>query len=74
MVTAIATDGMLVGPDLALLRGASPGCRYPSSPQEGSAASTTSAAVRDTGAEAVVIGRAFYEDRFTLQEAIEAAA
>lgn len=74
MVTAVATDGMLTGPDLVLLERVIDRSGLPviASGGVGSLADVT--AVRDLGAEAVVIGRALYEGRFTLADAITAAA
>lgn len=73
MVTGIAADGMLSGPDLGLLEWAAATAGVPVIASGGVASLDDIAAVRRVGAEAVVIGRALYEGRFTLSEALEAA-
>lgn len=73
MVTAIATDGMLTGPDLALLRRVIARVEVPVIASGGVGSLDDLRAIRDAGAEAAVIGRALYDDLFTLQEAMDAA-
>ena len=75
LVTGIASDGMMSGPDLDLLarmRAAAPGFVLIGSGGVGSIADLI--ALRDAGAEGAIVGRALYEHRFTLPEAIEALA
>ena len=70
LVTGIETDGMMTGPDLELLvrvRSATPGCRLIASGGVGSLDDLD--ALVDVGADAVVIGRALYEGRFSLEAA-----
>ena len=74
MITAVATDGMLAGPDLTLLRWALGRIEVPIIASGGVGSLDDIRAVAALGAEAIVIGRALYEQRFTLPEAIEAAA
>ena len=74
LVTQVSRDGTLEGPDLHL---------YERLERESNAAVIASGGVRDagdlralaeTGVEAVVVGRALYEGRLTLAEALEAVA
>jgi phosphoribosylformimino-5-aminoimidazole carboxamide ribotide isomerase len=74
MVTAVATDGMLTGPDLPLLEEMLARMETPIIASGGVGTLADIRAVRDLGAEAIVVGRALYEGRFTLGEAINAAA
>jgi phosphoribosylformimino-5-aminoimidazole carboxamide ribotide isomerase len=74
LATGIARDGMMTGPDLDLLsrlRGAAPEVALIASGGVGSLDDVR--AVRAAGFEAVIIGRALYEGRFTLEEALRAA-
>ena len=73
MVTSVTADGMLLGPDLGLIRSVAsrPGVRLIAS--GGIATLDDVRAVAASGAEAAVIGRALYEGRFTLTEAMAAA-
>jgi phosphoribosylformimino-5-aminoimidazole carboxamide ribotide isomerase len=73
MVTSVAGDGMLSGPDLALLSDIVGAARLPVIASGGVGTIDDVTAVRGLGVEAVVIGRALYEGRFTLTEALEAA-
>lgn len=73
MVTSIARDGTMEGPDLPLVatvREASPNLKIIAS--GGVADLADLAALALGGCEAVVVGRALYEKRFTLEEAITA--
>jgi len=70
LVTSIAQDGMLSGPDLETLKQA---CQHPnvkviSAGGIGSINDLT--ALKRIGAQGAVIGKALYEGRFTLKEAI----
>ena len=74
-ITAIARDGSMSGPDLALLdevRTAIPGAAIIASGGISSAADITELATR--GFDAAILGRALYEGAFTLPEALAAAA
>lgn len=70
LVTAIARDGMLTGPDIDLLarvRDMVPDADLIASGGVGSLGDLQ--AVRNLGADAAVVGRALYEGRFTYAEA-----
>lgn len=74
MVTSIAQDGTMAGPDLSLVaavREACPGLKIIASGGVGELSDLTALAA--AGCEAVVVGTALYEKRFTLEEAIAAA-
>ncbi len=71
LVTGIGTDGTMRGPDLALLesvRAAAPELRLIASGGVGSLADLR--LLGETGVEAAIVGRALYEGRFTLREAL----
>jgi phosphoribosylformimino-5-aminoimidazole carboxamide ribotide isomerase len=75
LATGIETDGTMSGPDLALLRrfrSAAPGSRLIASGGVGSLDDLD--AVAAVGADAVIVGRALYEGRFRLAEAIRHAS
>ena len=70
LITSIAQDGMLSGPDLETLKQA---CLYPNvkviaAGGIGSLEDLT--ALKRIGAEGAVIGKALYEGKFTLRDAI----
>jgi len=72
LATGIETDGMMTGPDLELLarfRSAALGSRLIASGGVGSLDDLD--ALVQLGADAVVVGRAFYERQFTFESAIE---
>ena len=72
LATGIETDGMMSGPDLELLarfRSAALGSRLIASGGVGSLDDLD--ALVELGADAVVVGRALYERRFTFEQAIE---
>ncbi len=74
LVTGIRSDGMMTGPDLEVLaavRTAAPGMALIGSGGVGRLDDL--GALREAGAEAAIVGRALYEERFTLPEAIAAA-
>ncbi|MGB5732758.1 MAG: HisA/HisF-related TIM barrel protein [Acidimicrobiia bacterium] len=74
LATGIETDGMMTGPDLELLsrfRSAAPRCRLIASGGVGSLDDLDALAA--LGADAVVVGRALYERRFTFEDAVERA-
>lgn len=70
LATGIETDGMMVGPDLTLLerfRAMAPSCRLIASGGVGTLEDFD--ALVTLGADAVVVGRALYEQRFTFEQA-----
>lgn len=71
LVTSIAQDGMLNGPDLQTLSQATlyPNAKIVAAGGIGSIGDL--AALKEIGVEGAVIGKALYERRFTLKEAIE---
>ncbi len=71
--TDIARDGMLVGPDLAGARAiAAAGARVIVS--GGVATLDDLRAIRDAGLAGAIVGRALYEGRFTVAEALQAVS
>jgi len=71
LVTSITKDGTLSGPDLDTLREA---CQYPSVEviaAGGIGGLNDLAALKRVGVEGAVIGKALYEGRFTLKEALK---
>jgi phosphoribosylformimino-5-aminoimidazole carboxamide ribotide isomerase len=74
LVTGIERDGVLGGPNTEILetaRGIAPGLSLIASGGVGSLDDL--AMLRDRGYEAAIVGRALYENRFTLEEAIGVA-
>jgi phosphoribosylformimino-5-aminoimidazole carboxamide ribotide isomerase len=74
LVTGISRDGTMEGPDLDLLeavRSEAPALRLIASGGVGSLDDL--AALKSTGVESVIVGRALYEGRFSLGEAIGTA-
>ncbi len=71
LITSIAQDGMLTGPDLQTLSGATlfPGAKIIAAGGIGSIGDL--AALKQIGCEGAVIGKALYEGRFTLREALQ---
>lgn len=72
LVTGIAGDGTLAGPDLGLLSGvraAAPRLGLIGSGGVGSLDDLV--ALRDAGAEGAIVGRALYEGRFSLRAALD---
>jgi len=72
LVTSITKDGTLSGPDLGTL---SEACRYPNVEiiaAGGIGSLNDLIALKRVGVAAVVVGKAFYEDKFTLKEALKA--
>jgi phosphoribosylformimino-5-aminoimidazole carboxamide ribotide isomerase len=70
LITSIAADGMLQGPDLETLSDA---CAYPGVKvlaAGGIGSLGDLVALKQVGVEGVVVGKALYEGRFTLKEAI----
>jgi len=71
LITSIAQDGMLNGPDIQTLSAAA---EYPNAKiiaAGGIGRIGDLAALKDIGVEGAVIGKALYEGRFTLKEALE---
>ncbi len=71
LITSIAHDGMLQGPDLETL---SEACTYPGVKviaAGGMGSLGDLVALKNVGVEGVVVGKALYEGRFTLKEAIK---
>lgn len=72
--TDISRDGMLVGPDLDGARAiGSLGCRVIASGGVGDLSHVKAAASAKEGVDGLIIGKALYENRFTLNEALAAA-
>ncbi len=71
LITSIAQDGMLTGPDLHTLSQATlhPNAKIIAAGGIGSIGDL--AALKDIGVEGAVIGKALYEGKFTLKEAIQ---
>jgi phosphoribosylformimino-5-aminoimidazole carboxamide ribotide isomerase len=71
LITSIAQDGMLNGPDLQTLNAATlyPGAKILAAGGIGSIGDLV--ALKEIGVEGAVIGKALYEQRFTLKEAIK---
>jgi phosphoribosylformimino-5-aminoimidazole carboxamide ribotide isomerase len=70
LITSIAQDGTLSGPDLKTLKQA---CQYPNAKviaAGGIGSLNDLTALKRIGVEGAVIGKALYEGRFTLKEAI----
>lgn len=71
LVTDVSRDGVLTGPNLTLIKAlvdARPDLQFQAS--GGVAAIGDFAALRNAGAGAVIVGRALYERRFTLEDAL----
>jgi phosphoribosylformimino-5-aminoimidazole carboxamide ribotide isomerase len=71
LVTSITQDGMLSAPELETLKQA---CQYPNAKviaAGGVGSINDLRALKRIGVEGAVIGKALYEDRFTLKEAIK---
>jgi phosphoribosylformimino-5-aminoimidazole carboxamide ribotide isomerase len=73
LVTQVARDGTLEGPDLALYEGLVGRTEIPILASGGVRHADDLRALSATGVEAVVVGKALYEGRLTLAEAMEAA-
>jgi phosphoribosylformimino-5-aminoimidazole carboxamide ribotide isomerase len=71
LITSIAQDGMLTGPDLQTLSQATlnPNAKIVAAGGIGSIGDLV--ALKEIGVEGAVIGKALYEGRFTLKEAIQ---
>jgi phosphoribosylformimino-5-aminoimidazole carboxamide ribotide isomerase len=73
-VTAIERDGLLDGPDLRLYRRLLSLGRGAIIASGGVATFEDLRAIRDTGCAGAIVGRALYEDRFDLRQAIDLLA
>jgi phosphoribosylformimino-5-aminoimidazole carboxamide ribotide isomerase len=71
LITSIARDGMLSGPDLETLKQASQNSNAKVIAAGGIGSVNDLIALKRVGVESAVIGKALYECRFTLREAIE---
>lgn len=71
--TDIATDGMLQGPNLAAMSEMAAAVSLPVIASGGVSAAIDVARLTETGVAGVIIGRALYENRITLPEAIAAS-
>ncbi len=71
LLTSIARDGMLQGPDLQTL---SEACGYPGAKilaAGGIGSLGDLVALKQVGVEGAVVGKALYEEKFTLKQALE---
>ena len=74
IITDISTDGMLTGPNLESMKGAVHSSPVPVICSGGIGSLEDIEAVAGAGAAGVIVGRALYEERFTLEEALRVAA
>jgi phosphoribosylformimino-5-aminoimidazole carboxamide ribotide isomerase len=74
LVTSVRRDGMLEGPDTALYDRLARSTSRPLLASGGVRHADDLRALMATGVEAVVVGRALYEGRLTLAEALEAVS
>ena len=75
LVTDISRDGMLSGPNLALIERAARALPHLAVQASGGVASLDDLrACRDAGAAGAIVGKALWEGRFTLAEALDACA
>lgn len=74
MVTDIARDGALAGPNLALAAQFAAALPVPVVASGGVTATHDLRALADAGCEGAIVGKALYERRFTLEEALAAVA
>ncbi len=72
--TDVARDGMLTGPNLAGLRSLTAAVRVPVILSGGMASTDDLRAAADAGAEGAVVGRALYDGRIALSDALRVAA
>lgn len=70
VVTDIATDGQLAGPNLPLMKEFASSLSMKIVASGGVAALGDLEALSQTGVEAVIVGKAFYEGRFTVAQAL----
>jgi phosphoribosylanthranilate isomerase len=74
LVTQVSRDGTLEGPDLALYEGLVQKTEVPILASGGVREADDLRALASTGVEAVVVGKALYEGRLTVAEALEASS
>ncbi|HEX7165620.1 MAG TPA: 1-(5-phosphoribosyl)-5-[(5-phosphoribosylamino)methylideneamino]imidazole-4-carboxamide isomerase [Acidimicrobiales bacterium] len=74
VVTDITRDGMLVGPDVDGYRALVEATPVPVVASGGVGSLDDLCVLRDTGVAGVIVGRALYEGRFTVEEAVAACA
>jgi phosphoribosylformimino-5-aminoimidazole carboxamide ribotide isomerase len=74
VVTDISRDAMLVGPDVEGLRSVRQRTSVPVIASGGVGSLDDITALRDTGVAGVIVGKAIYEKRFTVEEAVAACA
>ena len=72
VVTDISRDAMLGGPDIQGLAAVRRGTSVPVIASGGVGSLDDIAALRDTGVAGVIVGKAIYEKRFTVEEAVAA--
>jgi phosphoribosylformimino-5-aminoimidazole carboxamide ribotide isomerase len=74
VITDISRDAMLGGPDLEGLASVRQRTSVPVIASGGVGSLDDIAALRDTGVAGVIVGKAIYEKRFTVEEAVACAA
>jgi len=74
VVTAVSRDGLLAGPDLEILRTAIASSDVPVIASGGVAALDDLRDLAELGAVGVIVGKALYDGRFTIAEAVEVVA
>ena len=74
MVTDVARDGALEGPNVALAAEFAAALPVPVVASGGVTTADDLRALAETGCEGAIVGKALYEGRFTLAEALEAVA
>ena len=74
LVTQVSRDGTLEGPDLALYEGLVERTEIPILASGGVREPDDLRRLASTGVEAVIVGKALYEGRMTVAEALEAAS
>ena len=72
VVTDISRDGMLIGPDVDGMAALVERTTVPVVASGGVESTDDLRALRDTGVVGVIVGRAIYEQRFTIEEALTA--
>ena len=74
LVTGIGRDGTLEGPDMALTRTVVQDSRFATIASGGVGQLTDLDRLVELGCEAVIVGKALYEERFTLEQALARVA
>jgi phosphoribosylformimino-5-aminoimidazole carboxamide ribotide isomerase len=72
VVTSVDRDGTMAGPDLELLGRVIPASRHPVTYSGGIGSLDDLAALAGAGASAAILGKALFEGRFTLAQALAA--